>query len=88
MKTRKLKLWNGGYFSSRHVYVCAYSQADAVKLFRELKMFVTLATIREYWHAGAWGHMMTGIPKERGVWICPDDFLEKPQRVIARSELP
>ena len=84
MKTRKLKLWNGGYMGRQHVYVCAYSQNDAIELFHELQMSVTLTEIRTYWSAGAWGHLMTGIPHERGVWICPDNLREKSQRVIAK----
>lgn len=73
MAGRKLKVWNGRGGNWREidtVYVCAYSQTDAVSLITEAgHPLMTLYELRVYWNAGAWGRYMDGITPERGVWI-------------------
>ena len=82
MKPRKLKLFNGGDWACRggHLYVCAYSQQDAVDLanqaYRKIKGYedrpdicpFTIGHVRVYWAKGCWGNPMAGIVPERGVW--------------------
>jgi hypothetical protein len=70
-KGRKLKLWNGRWGNSGHVYIAAYSQQDACNLAvaagsnpRGL-----MGEIQHYWSSGAWGTAITGIEPERGIWI-------------------
>lgn len=70
-----------------HLWVAAYSKADAVRLLQE-GGYETM-TIREfniYWSKGCWGTPMDGIAIERGVWFQPDDKAGhgegKPIRVI------
>lgn len=86
MKT--LKLWNGRGFDCRHthLYVAAYSVADAVRVaneaFRKLNGYedrpdmsrVTAHEVRVYWSEGCWGNAMDGITPERGVWQTNNEF--------------
>lgn len=92
---RKLKLWNGRDWDCRgHLYVCAYSQKDAVDLlnqaYRKIRGYenrpdinpTTLCEIRKYWNSKGWGRSMDGITPERGVWWSKEARLENPQRII------
>lgn len=86
--TKKLKLFNGGDWSSRggHLYVAAYSQQDAVNLmnlaYRRMRGYpddadqgsTTLNTLQVYWSKGCWGNRMEGITPERGVWWTENDW--------------
>jgi hypothetical protein len=70
-----------------HLFVCAHSKADAVRLLQEAG-YETM-TIREfnvYWSKGCWGNSMEGIAQERGVWFLPEEHERedgfKPERVI------
>lgn len=82
MKARELKLWNGRCYcvlpgskwkkngETGHVYVAAYSMADARRVCVEAGLFDPGATeVSKYWNAGAWGNSMDGITPERGVWL-------------------
>jgi|SRR5271157_1290342 len=69
-----------------HLYVCAHSKADAVRLLQEAG-YATM-NIREfntYWAKGCWGIPMDGIAQERGVWFQRENHGHaegKPERVI------
>ena len=97
MKT--LKLYNGGDWRHRggHLYIAAYSLADAVRLsneaYRKFKGYEDHPDInytsndyaRKYWNKGCWGIYMDGITPERGVWHGKEKaggFAEKPVRII------
>jgi hypothetical protein len=76
---RELKIFNGrgdyGYNDlDGHLYVCATSKAEAVRLL--IKAGYTRMTIGEfntYWHKNAWGRAMDGITPEIGVWFVPKE---------------
>ncbi len=78
---KKLKIWNGRdwYCRGGHLFVCAYSQKDAVELSNEAYRKVsksrgektTLSEVRKYWSMGYWGNDMKDITPERGVWWTP-----------------
>lgn len=80
---RELKVWNGrglmieGCF--KHISVCAYSRADAVRIINEAAGWraVNDREIKEY-YSQCWGNTMINIPRERGVWLSE----EKPPRRI------
>lgn len=67
---KKLKFWNGrGVNGNGHIYVAAYSKADACKILTEAtgysKWNYELTT---YFSEGCWGNAMDKIVPERGVW--------------------
>jgi hypothetical protein len=75
---RQLKLWNGrpygvlprGEWKDAHIYVAAYSAADARRVCLEAGLYDPGAReISEYWNAGCWGNSMYSVTPERGVWI-------------------
>jgi hypothetical protein len=70
-----------------HMWVAAYSKADAVRVLREAGYeTMTLREFNIYWSKGCWGTPMDGITPERGVWFIPDENRNddgfKPIRVI------
>ena len=87
MKT--LKFWNGrpygvlGHgdeFKSAHVYVAAYSAADARRVCVEAgKDDPGAREISVYW-APCWGTLMKDVQPERGLWVV-HGYHGKPQRI-------
>jgi hypothetical protein len=78
---RSLKIWNGrGVDRNTHLYVAAYSRADAARILTETfrrgaSEFISRLEIgrwqRElsvYFAEGCWGNSMDDITPERGVW--------------------
>ena len=97
MKT--LKIYNGSDWRHRggHLYIAAYSLADAVRLvneaYRKIHGYedrpdincVNVNYANNYWSKGCWGNSMDGITPERGVWhakAIPGGLTEKPVRII------
>ena len=95
MKT--LKIWNGSSlaWSEGHMYVAAYSLADAVRMvnaaYRKVMGYeehpeinpVGMSYARKMWSPNCWGNAMEGITPERGVWFKKRGFSnEKPERII------
>lgn len=90
MKT--LKIWNGRGYHARgdHIYIAAYSRADAARLYCEGEAKVRGITrpdfidkrslgqanreIKEYFADGCWGIHMDGITPERGLWYSEKDY--------------
>lgn len=79
MAKGKLKFWNGRWFKHQHLYIAAYSQADAVAVVTEVfpKARFTLYEIQVYF-SNCWGNAMEGVEPERGVWVQTDS--NKPER--------
>ena len=86
----ELKLWNGRTYSvlagscrsGAHLYIAAYSVADARRVCVEAGFNDPGASeINTYWSKGAWGNAMNGVPVERGIWIQRDKACV-PERVI------
>ena len=93
--SKELKIWNGRGWNMRrpvdgkgveHVYVAAYSRADAVRLINQAAGYsaVNDAEIKNYFSDGCWGNPMDGITPERGVWVTRRESRrrEKPERLI------
>jgi len=82
-KPKPLKCWNGNWKGNgSHIYVCAYSRADAGRLLVEYG--ASSRGIDKYikdYFAECWGHAMDGITPERGVWVVNFHGAE-PSRVI------
>jgi len=76
---KKLRLFNGrgdyGYNGlDGHLYVCATSKAEAVRLLKQAGYStITMREFDEYWSKGAWGVYMEGITPEIGVWFIPKE---------------
>jgi hypothetical protein len=76
-KPGKLLIANGrgdyGYNGlDGHLYVCAATKADAVRLLQQAgHKRMTLREFNEYWSHGCWGVSMEGVAQERGVWFTP-----------------
>lgn len=79
---KKLKIWNGGALVIKghkakriqHIYICAYSQADASDIINEYNGTTNIninhkPEISKYFNAGTWGNRMKGITPERGMWF-------------------
>jgi len=78
-KAKKIKIWNGrGYRNREHLYIGAYSKADACKMLNELY----LVSSKSYWNReitiyfseGCWGNTMDGITPERGIWLLQNEY--------------
>jgi hypothetical protein len=74
---KQLKLWNGRVYGvlpqsdwkGTHLYVAAYSAADARRLCLELGYADPGANeVKKYW-SPCWGNAMEGITPERGIWV-------------------
>lgn len=98
---KALKLWNGragrvsrligvDSYRSCHMFVAAYSMADALRMLDELmdgRSDVTAHEIKEYWSANAWGIHMDGITPERGIWLRNESGANtKPVRVYPEPD--
>ena len=103
---RPLKIWNGrGACINRqklppelnvgrgsvHVYICAYSKADAARLINQFNGYEGdraqnyNSELTNYFSAGCWGIYMEGVKQERGLWLSTDEYECKhktPVRVI------
>lgn len=83
---KQLKLWNGrslllrtqedsrwdalGTNQAPHVYICAYSRADARRLIEEYcGRDIGDFEIKNYFSEGCWGNSMDGVVPERGLWL-------------------
>ena len=53
-----------------HVYVCAHSVAEAIRIVNEAVGWdvITRNEVNVYWSHGCWGNTMDGIEPELGVW--------------------
>jgi hypothetical protein len=97
---KELKIWNGrsciweaklpeelrGH-RSYHMYIAAYSVADASRLINEFNGYERnyAQEIKIYFSKGCWGNSMEGITPERGIWISHDDMdiaKQTPVRII------
>lgn len=73
-KTKELRFWNGRWSGEKgydHIYVAAYSRADAVRLITEYEGYEPRGInteIKVYW-AECWGRPMDGIMPERAIWL-------------------
>jgi hypothetical protein len=74
---RKLMIANGRggtHTLNGHLYVCAESKAEAVRLLLQAgHRFMTLREFNMYWSNGHWGRAMDGITPEKGVWFVPQE---------------
>ena len=103
MSGRTLKIWNGraGHvarlvggepYRGAHLFVAAFSVADAVRMFEDLLGYrndVTRHEVMNYWAANAWGLSMEGVPVERGIWVKKEAFRPgQPVRVYPKPTEP
>ena len=81
---KKLRLWNGRDWDCRggHLYIAAYSVADAARLYyaamnkilgiappmNKLDIARISREIKVYFNPNCWGKSMNGITPERGIW--------------------
>lgn len=87
MATKRLKIWNGrghGKFSSQHIYVAAYSMAEAARLISQscydISDRISVQEIKNY-YSDCWGNVMKGIiPTEPCLYI--SDKYSKPIKII------
>ena len=59
------------YRNCPHIFIAAWSRADAVRLIGEYLGRAPRGTeteLRDYFHQGCWGNPMAGITPERGLW--------------------
>jgi hypothetical protein len=83
-KKKTLRLWNGRWQDRGHVYVAAYTRADAGRLLSQAAGCTLPAIdreIRDYFNE-CWGNTMEGITPERGVWVRSGSRPSKPVRVV------
>lgn len=75
---KKLKLWNGrGYIPKTHLYICAHSKADAVRMLLEIyPARGWLYEINNYYSPDCWGDAMDNITPERGIWLTQEQDRE------------
>jgi hypothetical protein len=84
--TLGLKLWNGrggDWRGVSHVYLCARSAADAVRILRAAGHSRMSAHELKTYFAPTWGIAMKGIRRERGVWVSRPGKYQ-----VERVELP
>ncbi len=63
-----------------HVFVCAYSKAEAVRIFNAVGGDrISISEINNYW-SDCWGDSMDGIEPEVGVWG-QQSYNDKPVRL-------
>lgn len=92
MSRRELQIWNGcaiavmpHEYRNCHIYIAAYSRADARRLLSELGLRDPGDyAIKMYWSHGSWGLAMNGVEIERGVWVSKSTF-QKPERWTGRG---
>jgi hypothetical protein len=51
-----------------HIYVCAHSKKEVLEMFKEMKKYLTVSEINNYWLPDCWGRQMEGIVPEVGIW--------------------
>jgi hypothetical protein len=93
MKKKKvLKIWNGrGSEDRSHLYLAAYSRADAARLLVEAYPYTTVGQgipeLKNYFVEGCWGKTMDGITPERGVWITRNGYEtnQVPERIYPKQ---
>jgi hypothetical protein len=78
MAKRKLIIMNGrwGHKNESHIYVCAYSKADAARMLDGLDQGQTVSRwLREInvYFSMVWGNAMDKIIPERGAWTTDRD---------------
>ena len=89
---KKLRLFNGRFKNHKHIYIAAYSLADAARILAEAynkeqgssytdsSMTYEILT---YFSKDCWGTRMLGIEPKRGAWIQSEyDYNDPPQRII------
>ena len=87
-KARKLILMNGrwGHDNGQHIYIAAYSKADAARILNGLQEHINgdwhgwLYEINKYFNKGVWGNKMDGIKPERGAWVT-ESYGTRPRKV-------
>ena len=80
MKT--LKLYNGRFDRRDHIFIAAYSNADAARILVQAYAKVNgygarsnmINEINVYFNKGSWGNSMEGITPERGAWVQDGKF--------------
>ena len=75
---------NGVWTKTEHIYICAWSKLDAVRVMHEagFKHF-TINELNIYYSPGCWGVRMEGVTPERGVWATPyRQYTAKPERIL------
>ena len=87
MKEKKLIIMNGSWKGRQHIYIAAYSKADAARICTELSGYSRgwINEINNYFSIGCWGNAMDGIKIERGAWISKDCYNEKPCRALLKN---
>lgn len=87
---KKLRLWNGRPYGvlpvnqcrDAHIFVAAYSVADARRVCVEAGMYDPGAhEVSNYWSADCWGSAMEGVTPERGLWVVRR-YGGKPERIV------
>ncbi len=93
MDEKKLILFNGrGHDRNTHLYVAAYSRADAARMLAEIYGYSFNMWVREltvYFSEGIWGtHMekMKIVP-ERGVWVVEENPGRKIRRIYRKKRV-
>ena len=75
MNMKPLKLYNGRFGRQDHIFIAAYSNADAARILDEAYQTIgygssgMLNEINVYFSKGCWGNPMEGITPERGAWV-------------------
>ena len=80
---KQIKLFNGRFLGTAHIFIGAYSQADAARILEQAGggSRGCLNEIEVYFSKGCWGNSMKGITPERGAWV-QKNYREKPVRVV------
>lgn len=83
-KEKKIIIMNGRWGRGQHIYIGAYSVADACIICEKLSGSSRCwrSEINNYFSKGCWGNNMNGIEPQRGAWICEDTYRSKPVRVL------
>lgn len=85
-KTKQLRIWNGrgqGKFLHGHIYVAAYSQAEAARIVSAACDSLTTAhEIKKYFSPDSWGIQMNRIvPTEPCVYVA-QEYFDTPKRIL------
>ena len=67
-----------------HIFVCAHSKAEAVRIVNEVGGYVSVHEIDVYWSKNCWGKIMKGIEPELGVWGI-QNYGDKPVRLYPKE---
>lgn len=75
---------NARYNRDVHMFIAAYSVADAVRLINEFNGYEGnhSSEIKEYFSKNCWGNRMEGITPERGIWVTEGYKIKPPVRII------